>query len=419
MGQDQILLIGGAQFVEGVSLGQIRHRVHLIRRDVARHAPDRLQRHHHRGIARLPVPPHIVPRKPGEVRIGQQGAVERGTDLGQVLERRRGEIGLDPLGLVFRDPQIFVAQGGVMLVHLLAEGLQPHRSDQDLDPRLMDIVAPPQQVPGPQDGGQIGQQVRRRHGRSNLLADMGQTPLPPADEDAEGGPAVLATHDLKPHVMGPDRRPILLGADHRDLELARQEAELRMDGRPLADDLAPGARILDLVVGRPGEDVGRGVADAVARGLDGVHLDIGQVAQDRRQVGQGRPVVLDVRPRGEMAVALVIGAGDMGQLAHLPAVERPIRNGDPQHIGVQLQIDPVHQPQRLELVLGQGAGRAARHLVREFLDPFTHQGVVELVITIHQADSRTRLLPTVGPVARIRSFSRSRPEGVRSCTSTR
>jgi hypothetical protein len=41
-------------------------------------------------------------------------------------------------------------------------------------------------------------QVRRRNGRSDLLPDMGQTPLPAADEDAEGRAAVVALHDLQP-----------------------------------------------------------------------------------------------------------------------------------------------------------------------------------------------------------------------------
>jgi hypothetical protein len=33
---------------------------------------------------------------------------------------------------------------------------------------------------------------------------------------------------------------------------------------------------------------------------------------------------------------------------------------------VQLQIDAVHQPQRLEFFLGQRTGQAPRHLVAEF-----------------------------------------------------
>ena len=61
-----------------------------------------------------------------------------------------------------------------------------------------------------------------------------------------------------------------------------------MDRRPLAQDLGIGPRIGDLVGGGTGEMVGGDVADAVAGGLDRVHLDAGEVGQDRRHVGQLR-----------------------------------------------------------------------------------------------------------------------------------
>ena len=83
-------------------------------------------------------------------------------------------------------------------------------------------------------------------------------------------------------------------AGDRDLELARQEREFRMQGRPLADDLGPDARILDLVGGGAGERVGGDVADAVAAGLDAVHPDAGEVGQDVRQLLELDPVELDV-----------------------------------------------------------------------------------------------------------------------------
>ncbi len=83
--------------------------------------------------------------------------------------------------------------------------------------------------------------------------------------------------------------------------------------------------------------------------------------------------------RGEMAVAAVVAAGDMGEHAHLPAVQRAIGHGDAQHIGMQLQIDAVLQPERLELVLGQLAGQAAVDLVAELGDAVGHEILVELV----------------------------------------
>ena len=37
---------------------------------------------------------------------------------------------------------------------------------------------------------------------------------------------------------------------------------------------------------------------------------------------------------------------------------------------MELEIDAIHQPQRLEFVLGQFAGQAARDLIAEFRDAF-------------------------------------------------
>ena len=157
-----------------------------------------------------------------------------------------------------------------------------------------------------------------------------------------------------------DRGAVALGAGHRDLEFARQERELRMHRRPLAQDFGIGTRIGDLVGGRTGEMIGGDVADAVAAGLDRVHLDAGEIGQDRRHVRQRRPVELDVLARREMAVALVVFAGDVAEHAQLLAVQRAVRHGDAQHVGVQLQVDAVHQPQRPELVLGDLAGKPPR-----------------------------------------------------------
>ena len=140
---------------------------------------------------------------------------------------------------------------------------------------------------------------------------------------------------------------------HGDLELARQEAELGVQRRPLADDLGVGARVGHLVGGGAGEVIGGDVADAVAGGLDGVHLDVGQLVQDVGDVGELGPVELQVLARGEVAGAAVVGARDVGELAQLARGQRAVGDGDAQHVGVQLQIDAVHEAQRLELVLGQ------------------------------------------------------------------
>ena len=114
-----------------------------------------------------------------------------------------------------------------------------------------------------------------------------------------------------------------------------------------------------------------------------MHLDFGEFLEDRRHVRERRPVVLDVLPRGEMTVATIIGPGDMGELAHLPAVERAIGNGDAQHVGVKLKVHAVHQPQGLERVLGNLSRQPARDLVAELVDARFHEGVVEFIVAVH------------------------------------
>src|SRR3546814_7148582 len=98
--------------------------------------------------------------------------------------------------------------------------------------------------------------------------------------------------------------------------------------RPLADDLAVDARVLDLVAGGAGEMVGGHVADAVAAGLDGMHLDARQLFQNVGHLIEAGPVVLDVLARGEMAVAAVVVARDAGELASLPRRQRAVRAGE-------------------------------------------------------------------------------------------
>ena len=56
-----------------------------------------------------------------------------------------------------------------------------------------------------------------------------------------------------------------------------------MQRPPLADDLGVGARILELVGAGAGVLVGRDVAERIAAGLNGMHLDLGQLGQDVRR----------------------------------------------------------------------------------------------------------------------------------------
>ncbi len=215
------------------------------------------------------------------------------------------------------------------------------------------------------------------------MADQRRAPEAAADVDGETDLARVVLDDLIADVVHLDRRTIGGRARHRDLELARQEREFRVQRRPLPDDLGIGPGILDLVEGGAGELVGGRVADAVPGGLDAMHLDRGQLVEDGRAILQRGPVELQVLPGREMAVALVVGAGDVRELAHLLRGQRAVRHRNAEHVGVQLQIDAVHQAQRTELLLGERTIEAPRDLIAELRDALRDEIGIELVVTVH------------------------------------
>ena len=90
-----------------------------------------------------------------------------------------------------------------------------------------------------------------------------------------------------------------------------------MQGRPLADDLAVGPRIIELVACDAGQVVRGHVAHAVAARLDGVHLDCCKLGKDVRDTRKRRPVELQILAGGEVTVVTVISMRDVAQLAQL------------------------------------------------------------------------------------------------------
>jgi hypothetical protein len=84
-----------------------------------------------------------------------------------------------------------------------------------------------------------------------------------------------------------------------------------MQRRPLADDLAVRARIVELVGGDPGQMIRGHVTHAVAARLDGVHLHRGELGEEVRDACERRPVQLQILAGREVAVAAVIALRDV------------------------------------------------------------------------------------------------------------
>ena len=253
-------------------------------------------------------------------------------------------------------------------VDLLGESLGAEIVHQDLDARLVDVVAPAELVVDAQDRLDVAQQIALRQERLDGLADERRAAEPAADDHLEADLARAVAMQPQPDVVHLDRGAIVRGRRHGDLELARQEGEFRMQRQVLAQNLGPDARVFDLVRRDAGPLVGRDVAHAIAAGLHAVQARAREVGHGVRQLLELDPVELDVLPRREVAVAAIVAARDMREHAHLVGRQRAVGDGDPQHVGVKLQIDAVHQPQRLELVLRQFAAKPPRDLVAKLRD---------------------------------------------------
>jgi hypothetical protein len=247
----------------------------------------------------------------------------------------------------------------------------------------VNVVAAPVAVVHAQDRLEVAEQVGLRQVAADDLADHRRAPEAAADQNLEAEPAVGAVHDVHADIMDLGSGAVGRCAGHRDLELARQVAEFRMQRRPLADDLAPGPGVRDLVRRDARQMVGGDIADAVAAGLDRVHLHRGEVGEDVRHVLELRPVELDVLPRREVTIIPVVLARDMRQHAHLARRQQPVGNGDAQHVRMALHIQAVPQPQGAEVVLAQFAGQEAPCLVTELPHPLVDERLVDVIVLVH------------------------------------
>ncbi len=223
----------------------------------------------------------------------------------------------------------------------------------------------------------------RRQELADHLADDRGTPQASAHQHFEAERAAGVALEVQPDVVDLGRGTIRRRAGDRDLELARQVGEFRVQRRPLAHDLAPRARILDLVGGDAREMIGGDVAHAIAAGLHGVHLHAGQLREDVRHVFQLRPVQLQVLARGEVAEAAVVAARDGRERAQLVRREQPVGNRDAQHRRVALHVQAVAQAQRLEFVLGELAREETPRLVAKLRDTLIHERLVDGVVAVH------------------------------------
>ena len=214
----------------------------------------------------------------------------------------------------------------------------------------------------------------------------GARPRPPPTQHGEADLPVRVALQVQADVVHLGGGAILGRAGHGDLELARQVGELGVQRCPLADDLAVGTRIVDLVGGDAGQVVGGDVAHAVAAGLDGVHLHGRELGEDLGHVGEPRPVELQVLPGGEMPVAAVVAARDVGELAQLGASSAGHRGSrcaaSARDAGCTARCAGAAAGTRSS---ESSPGEVTARLVAELRDPLIDQRLVQLVVAVHGA----------------------------------
>ena len=118
-------------------------------------------------------------------------------------------------------------------------------------------------------------------------------------------------------------------------------------------------------------------------GLDGVHRYARQLRQNVGDLFDLHPIVLDVLARGEMAVAAIVPARDLRQLAQLRGRKHAVRNCDAQHRRIALNIEPVLQPQRLERIFIDLAAQITLRLVAKLRHAFLNDEAIDGVVAIH------------------------------------
>ncbi|MCY1304169.1 hypothetical protein D9M70_539150 [compost metagenome] len=134
---------------------------------------------------------HVLLHPAGKVRIGFLPACKAFPALGAVFEGGRREVGGDCLNVGFRQLQLGVLQRRELDFDLTRQLLGTGFVHEDLDARLVLVVATAMQVVHAHDRRGVGQQILFRQEVADLLGDHRRAALATADIDGKADAAVL------------------------------------------------------------------------------------------------------------------------------------------------------------------------------------------------------------------------------------
>ncbi|RMU71751.1 hypothetical protein ALP24_05638 [Pseudomonas syringae pv. aptata] len=391
IGKDDVLLVRGAQLTEAVAIGQVGDGVQLLVGHIARSDASWLERQGHGNVARLLVRQHIALTPASEAGMLSIQRCQFSVLIAECLVLRVDEVPGHALHFGFGQGGLTATQVSHFSVDLGGKYFRGQRLDQNLDSRLVLVVATAIAVVDPQDGVQVAQQVLPRQELIDEGADDRCTAKAATHQNAEAQLARFVAQWLEADVMHFDGCAVTGRTIDRNLELTRQVSEFRVEGGPLTDDLAPWARVYQFICRHTGKLVGGDVAQAVAAGLDSVHLHGGQFSKNIGNIFKCRPVELYVLTGTDVRVAFIVVARNFRHHARLARGQLTVGYGDAQHWREALNIKTVLQAQRSKLFFAQFPAQVASGLIPELLDAVLDDLLIVIVVYVH-----------IGPVLRLR-----------------
>ncbi len=267
MRQDDILLMADADFIEGIFCRDIRDNIHLPVGCIARNAADRLQRDRHHAVVGVLVWLDVLIHPPREVRVRLLPARKAFPAFRTVLQLRRRKVGGDRSDIRVGKFQFAVLQVNELRLDLPRQFFRTCFMHEDLDARLVLVVATTMKVVHAHDGGGVGQKVLFWQEVADFFGDHRRSSLPAADINRKADVALVVLFEMQTDIVNLNGGAIAFRTCYGNLELAWQEGEFRMHRRPLAQDFRIGAWISHFVCRSTCKVVGGDVANAISGGL--------------------------------------------------------------------------------------------------------------------------------------------------------
>ena len=194
---------------------------------------------------------HVLANPAVEIRIPGASTVENGAGGWARGKIRRGKVRAYSEDLVLRQRQRAVANAFPFLLDLATDFISAGFVDKDLDARLVFVVTATELIVDAQDRLAVGEQILLGQEIPDLVADKRCPAEAATDIDREAEIPVVSALEMQTDVMDLRRSAVVFGAADRNLELPRQPNELRMERRPLAQDLRIGTRVGDFIPAAP------------------------------------------------------------------------------------------------------------------------------------------------------------------------